>query len=43
LRPRPSRPRPAGSPNKIIEFDVIDEMIGLYRSAAESNTRAAAA
>jgi 5,5'-dehydrodivanillate O-demethylase len=28
--------------NKIIEFDVINEMIGLYRSAAESNTRVAA-
>ncbi len=27
--------------NKIIEFDVINEMIGLYRSAAESNTRVA--
>ena len=27
--------------NKIIEFDVINEMIGLYRHAAESNTRAA--
>jgi 5,5'-dehydrodivanillate O-demethylase len=28
--------------NKIIEFDVINEMIGLYRSTAESDTRVAA-
>jgi 5,5'-dehydrodivanillate O-demethylase len=28
--------------NKIIEFDVINEMIGLYRPTAESSTRVAA-